>query len=1026
MLVDTIINTVTSSVHPVVAVLALPLALVLLEVAWIIYARNFHPLADVPGPWLASVSRLWVMRRLKVGDMDQVQRNLHRRYGPLVRIAPNEIACSDPEAIKVLYRTAAPLTKTDFYPVWGNPRMSKYADNFSQVNERLHSERRRIVNHVYSLSNVLQSEASIDRVTTVMVEKLTQLAQRGQDCDLGTWIQWYTFDVIGELFFGRMFGFLQQAADYQAWIASLDALMPGFCQVAVAPTYLRPFILLSSLFDSKMNAAIKCTQTMEVAAREGVARRQAELDQGSSTSDSRDLLQQLFNIQREKGEKMDFSMREVEQEAYIALLAGSDTTAIAIRSIFYHIVKDPKVYQRLRAEIDQANAEGELSFPVKHAQALKLPYLCACIKEGMRMHPSVGLTLPRLMPAGGLQICGKYVPEGYRVGVNAAVIHFDKRIFGDDAHQFRPERWLDPAAAANMDRYMFQFGYGTRTCIGKNSSPDAVVQTFKSSKSMGATAAVAILAGIATVSLLASYGGEVHAEAPHGPQTLATGTASTLPLSSVQPLQYDLSEKNLHEAYQEFMALLGEENVSLNAGERCTRSSTEWSPAPRADDIPSMIVYPRHTQDVSQIARICHGRRIPMIGFCGGTSLEGTLAAQHQEVCIDFNRHMNRVLEIRKGDMDVTVQPSVAYQELNALLAQQDMFFPPDPGPGAQIGGMIAQGCSGTNAYRYGTMKDWVLGLEVVLADGTIIQTRHRPRKSSSGYDLTRLFTGSEGTLGFVTKAHLKLTKKPENVRVAVAQFASIDDAVKMAVHTVQSGNQLEAMELLDDLSMHAVNEGGYCSVRWAEKPTLFLKISGSTPQLVAQMARQVEETARESGASLFKLAATDEEGQELWEARKTALWSTLALKKSPDDKFISADACVPISRLGDIIRESRERLTESKMLGSFLGHVGDGNFHATVLYNAQEKAQARQLISDIQRLSVDMDGTVSGEHGIGLEYRDQVVYELGEASVDTMRAIKFALDPLCLLNPGKMIRVEKVRAELEDDKGGDQNQDKK
>jgi hypothetical protein len=190
MLVDTVINTVVHLVNPVVAVLALPLILVALELLWIIYARNFHPLADIPGPWLASVSRLWVMRRLKAGDMDKVQRNLHRRYGPLIRIAPNEISCADPEAIKLLYRTAAPLTKTDFYPVWGNPRMSKYRDNFSQVDERLHSERRRIVNHVYSLSNVLQSEASIDRVTTVMVEKLSQLAQSGGDCDLGTWIQW--------------------------------------------------------------------------------------------------------------------------------------------------------------------------------------------------------------------------------------------------------------------------------------------------------------------------------------------------------------------------------------------------------------------------------------------------------------------------------------------------------------------------------------------------------------------------------------------------------------------------------------------------------------------------------------------------------------------------------------------------------------------------------------------------------------------------------------------------------------------
>jgi D-lactate dehydrogenase (cytochrome) len=190
---------------------------------------------------------------------------------------------------------------------------------------------------------------------------------------------------------------------------------------------------------------------------------------------------------------------------------------------------------------------------------------------------------------------------------------------------------------------------------------------------------------------------------------------------------------------------------------------------------------------------------------------------------------------------------------------------------------------------------------------------------------LTRLFTGSEGTLGLVTKANLKLTKKPENVRVGVAQFPTIGNAVKMAMHVVQSGHQLEAMELLDNVTMRAVNEGGYCLTEWAEKPTLFLKIAGSTAKVVAQTAEEVEEFAKKSGSSSFKLAATDEEGDELWEARKTALWSTMALKRDPDDKFLSADACVPISKLGDIIQKSRKLLVESKMLGSFLGHVGDG-----------------------------------------------------------------------------------------------------
>ena len=487
----------------------------------------------------------------------------------------------------------------------------------------------------------------------------------------------------------------------------------------------------------------------------------------------------------------------------------------------------------------------------------------------------------------------------------------------------------------------------------------------------------------------------------------SSDTSSTLPLSLAPKIQYNTSKANLEAAYQEFIQLLGEDGVDTKHGELVSRSSTEWSPAPSPSDIPSMIVFPCSTDDVSAIAKICHRRRIPMIGFCGGTSLEGTLAAQNSEVCVDFSRHMNQVLEFRKDDMDVTVQPGVGYQDLNQMLEGHGAFFPPDPGPGAQIGGMISQGCSGTNAYRYGTMKDWVLGLEVVLADGTIIKTRGRPRKSSSGYDMTRLFVGSEGTLGFVTKAHLKLTRAPENVKVAVSQFESIEDAVRMAVSVLQSAHQLECMELLDAFTMKAVNQAGYCETEWPEKPSLFMKIAGPSPEYVEDTAKAAETLAKASGAFSFSLAKDDEEGASIWAARKTALWSLLACKNNPDDKFLSADACVPISALGKIIPAIQAKIDEGGLLGSFLGHVGDGNFHTTVLYSAAEKEKARQIILETQRMAVDLDGTVSGEHGIGIEYRDQVVYELGEESVDAMRKVKFALDPLCLLNPGKMIRVK-------------------
>ncbi|RMZ80495.1 hypothetical protein DV736_g6662, partial [Chaetothyriales sp. CBS 134916] len=463
-----LVNAIIEVLSPGVAVLSLLMILLAMEVIWIIYARKFHPLAGIPGPWLASVSRLWVILKLHGGDMDIQQRQLHKTYGYLVRIAPNEIACSDPEAIQKLYRAQNPLTKTDFYPVWGSRVISKYPDNFSGVDERLHSQRRRIVNHVYSLSNVLQSEARIDRCTLILVDMFTRIAQNTDICDLGTWLQWYTFDVIGELFFGRMFGFLEKEEDHQMWIASLDDLMRGFCIVAVAPTYMRAIIFMSSLFDQTMRRALRGAATIVSAARKAVNDREADLSVNDEGKVQQDLLQQLLHIHHEKGERVDFGIHEVQQESYVALLAGSDTTAIAFRSVFYYLMKHRDVCRRLQAEIDSAAAWGNLSYPVQYAEAIKLPFLCACIKEALRVHPSVALTMPRLTPPGGMELNGKYIPEGYRVGVNAAVVHFDRRIFGPDADEYRPSRWLEPSAAARMEKYMIHFGGGTRTCIGKS------------------------------------------------------------------------------------------------------------------------------------------------------------------------------------------------------------------------------------------------------------------------------------------------------------------------------------------------------------------------------------------------------------------------------------------------------------------------------------------------------------------------------------------------------------------------------
>jgi D-lactate dehydrogenase (cytochrome) len=416
---------------------------------------------------------------------------------------------------------------------------------------------------------------------------------------------------------------------------------------------------------------------------------------------------------------------------------------------------------------------------------------------------------------------------------------------------------------------------------------------------------------------------------PSGPSDIR----SSAPINSLNSPQYDLSPSNLVGARRELEKLLGPEGVSDHLGTRIAHSSTEWSKAPRGDhDRPSLIVYPSTTEETAAISKICHKRRIPMIAFSGGTSLEGTLAAENGEICLDFKK-MNKVLAVHQDDMDVVVQPGVGYEDLNQFLSNMNLFFPPDPGPGAQIGGMVGQGCSGTNAYRYGTMKDWVLGLTVVLADGTVIKTRHRPRKSSAGYDMTRLFVGSEGTLGFVTEASLKVTLEPKNIQIAVASFPTLHHATNTTIQISGSGHQLEAMELLDDVTIHAINQAGYTDEAWAEESTIFFKFSGESPQAVQKQIDHVEKFAKANHCGSFKRSKTDEEAAALWQARKTALWSLLALKRDPGGDFLSADVAVPISRLADIIDETKKMVEKSGLVGSCLGHVGDGEAHQRQLF---------------------------------------------------------------------------------------------
>lgn len=381
-------------------------------------------------------------------------------------------------------------------------------------------------------------------------------------------------------------------------------------------------------------------------------------------------------------------------------------------------------------------------------------------------------------------------------------------------------------------------------------------------------------------------------------------------------------------AWTDLCNVVGKEHVSTLNTDLVSHAGSEWSTHIRKDtEIPFLVVYPSTTEEVSQIMKICHKRRIPVTGYSGGTSLEGHFAPTRGGICVDFGR-MGKILKLHKDDMDVVVQPAVGWELLNEELAKDNLFFPPDPGPGAMIGGMVGTGCSGTNAYRYGTMREWVLSLTVVLADGTIIKTRQRPRKSSAGYDLTKMFIGSEGTLGLVTEATLKVTTKPNTTSVAVCSFDSVGQAADCVAKVVSEGVPIAAIEILDDVQMKCINASGMTTKTWTEAPTLFFKFAG-TPGAVKEQISIVQKLAKGTGSKTFQFAKNEDEQAELWSARKEALWSVMAMRESDSDHVWTGDVAVPISRLPDIIKETKEDLKKSGLFASIVGHVGDGNFHS-------------------------------------------------------------------------------------------------
>jgi D-lactate dehydrogenase (cytochrome) len=419
---------------------------------------------------------------------------------------------------------------------------------------------------------------------------------------------------------------------------------------------------------------------------------------------------------------------------------------------------------------------------------------------------------------------------------------------------------------------------------------------------------------------------------------------------------------------------------------------------------PDAVVFATSTEEVQEVVRLCAAHRVPLIAFGTGTSLEGHLNAPFGGISLDVSR-MDAVLAVHAEDLDCTVQPGVTRTKLNSFIRDQGLFFPIDPGADASIGGMASTRASGTNAVRYGTMKDAVLAVTAVMPNGEIVRTARRAKKSSAGYDLTRLLVGSEGTLGVITELTLRLHPIPEAIAAAVCGFATLAGAVETAMAAIQGGIPIARVELLDALQIRACNI--YSKLTLAEVPTLFVEFHGSQRDVDEQVAR-FEEIASEHGGKDFNFATRAEERSKLWQARHDAAFATMVLR--PGAKIVATDACVPISRLAECVMQTKADLDQNRLVGTMLGHVGDGNFHVALLADgndADEMTRAKGFVERLALRAIAMDGTCTGEHGVGQGKIKYLETEHGGA-LAAMRALKQAIDPDDIMNPGKIFALER------------------
>jgi len=441
----------------------------------------------------------------------------------------------------------------------------------------------------------------------------------------------------------------------------------------------------------------------------------------------------------------------------------------------------------------------------------------------------------------------------------------------------------------------------------------------------------------------------------------------------------------------------GERLITSQAVREQHAHTTTWLP----NEAPDGVIFAESTEEVSEIVKVCATYGVPVIPFGTGTSLEGHINAPYGGISIDMMK-MNAVLEVHPEDLDCVIQPGVTRKQLNAYLRDTGLFFPIDPGADASLGGMCGTRASGTNAVRYGTMRDNVIAITAVLPNGEIVKTASRAKKTSAGYDLTRLMVGSEGTLGVITEITLKLYGIPETIAGGVCSFPDVESACNATILTIQSGIPVARIELLDTLQVKASN--AYSGLTLPEQPALFLEFHG-TEASVGEQSDLFGCIAEDCGGGEFQWAIKAEDRTHLWQARHDAYWAALGLR--PGAKGVSTDVCVPISRLAECVEATVQDIRDSDLMAPIVGHVGDGNFHVLILVdmeNPDEIANAEAFVERLNWRAIGMEGTCTGEHGIGQGKKKYLRSELGDAALSVMGAVKAAIDPDGIMNPGKII----------------------